>query len=428
MDKYEYRVKTEQMLEYVESKSYDKAMEIADTIDWRKVKNIPMLTTVSEIYENMNEPRKALDVLFIAYDKAPSSKKLVYQIGVLSLRLGMYDEAMNCYEEFVRLAPKDPNQYILHYKILRAQKAPLSQQIEALEEFKRAEYVEKWAYELAKLYYEAGMKAECLDECDDLILWFSEGKYVYAAMELKMRFKPLTPLQQEKYNNRRRSSDIGQFKKKPLFKKAKELAEPAPEVAQKIRENVHVTGTIDLPELPEPLNKYDSLDLDSLPVERPEVSAPRTKIENTSEIVTTISGDSLAEILKTGVAVANGMDINEINRMNSAPKDDVEVTGQMKIEEILANWEVTQRENAKIIEQNQAEIDRKKAAEKKKEEITDTQSILADDIRKLMEELENGVPEETKDDQFDEDEFIDAVEEEEVENKAETIDTLFLDD
>ena len=121
------------MLEYVESKSYDKAMEIADTIDWRKVKNIPMLTTVSEIYEKMNEPRKALDVLFIAYDKAPSSKKLVYQIGVLSLKMGMYDEAMNCYEEFVRLAPKDPNQYILHYKILRAQKAPLSQQIEALE-------------------------------------------------------------------------------------------------------------------------------------------------------------------------------------------------------------------------------------------------------------------------------------------------------
>ena len=164
MDKYEYRVKTEQMLEYVDSKSYDKAMEIADTIDWRKVKNIPMLTTVSEIYENMNELKKALDVLFIAYDKSPSSRKLVYQIGVLSLKMGMYDEAMNCYEEFVRLAPKDPNQYILHYKILRAQKAPLSRQIEALEDFKRAEYVEKWAYELAKLYYEAGMKTECLEE------------------------------------------------------------------------------------------------------------------------------------------------------------------------------------------------------------------------------------------------------------------------
>ena len=194
MDKYEYRMKTEQMLEYVEQKSYKQAMEIADTIDWRKVKNMQMLMTVSEIYENMNELQKARDILFIAYDKAPSSRKIVYQIGDLSVKLGLFDEAMDCYEEFVRMAPKDPNQYILRYKILRAQKAPLTQQIEALEDFKRAEYVEKWAYELAKLYCEAGMKAECLEECDDLILWFSEGRYVYAAMELKMRFKPLTPI------------------------------------------------------------------------------------------------------------------------------------------------------------------------------------------------------------------------------------------
>ena len=135
------------MLEYVEQKSYKQAMEIADTIDWRKVKNIQMLMTVSEVYENMDELQKARDILFIAYDKAPSSRKIVYQIGDLSVKLGLFDEAMDCYEEFVRMAPKDPNQYILRYKILRAQKAPLTQQIEALEDFKRAEYVEKWAYE-----------------------------------------------------------------------------------------------------------------------------------------------------------------------------------------------------------------------------------------------------------------------------------------
>ena len=352
------------MLEYVEQKSYKQAMEIADTIDWRKVKNMQMLMTVSEIYENMNELQKARDILFIAYDKAPSSRKIVYQIGDLSVKLGLFDEAMDCYEEFVRMAPKDPNQYILRYKILRAQKAPLTQQIEALEDFKRAEYVEKWAYELAKLYCEAGMKAECLEECDDLILWFSEGRYVYAAMELKMRFKPLTPIQQEKYNNRRQNAISDQYKKKPLFKKPKEIAEPSPEIAQKIRENVHVTGTIEIPDLPEPLRNLETPDLDSVPNESSQVAAPRTKIENTSEIVTTISGDNLADILKAGVAVANGADIDEINRMNQPAKENIEATGQMKIEEILANWEVTQRENAKIIEQNQAEIDREKAAKK----------------------------------------------------------------
>ena len=119
------------MLEYVEQKSYKQAMEIADTIDWRKVKNIQMLMTVSEVYENMDELQKARDILFIAYDKAPSGRKIVYQIGDLSVKLGLFDEAMDCYEEFVRMAPKDPNQYILRYKILRAQKAPLTQQIEA---------------------------------------------------------------------------------------------------------------------------------------------------------------------------------------------------------------------------------------------------------------------------------------------------------
>lgn len=185
MDKYEYRAKTEQMLAYAEQKSYQKAMSIADTIDWRKVKNTAMLSTVSEIYENAGELGKARDTLFIAYDKAPSSRKVVYRLGIISLKLGHFDEAADCYEEFVKLAPKDPNQYILRYKILKAQKAPVKEQIEALEDFKHSEYVEKWAYELARLYAEAGMTSECLDECDDLILWFSEGTYVYQAMELK---------------------------------------------------------------------------------------------------------------------------------------------------------------------------------------------------------------------------------------------------
>ena len=202
MDKYEYRVKTEQMLDHMEKKQYKKAMEIADTIDWRRVKSTSMLNTVSEIYELCGEIQKSRDILFMAFDRAPGSRKIIYRLGLLALKLNDVEEASDCYEEFVKAAPKDPNQHILKYKILKAQNAPLTEQIAALEDFKKAEYVEKWAYELANLYHEAGMTAKCLEECDDLILWFSEGKYVYQAMELKMKYKPLTPLQQEKYDSR----------------------------------------------------------------------------------------------------------------------------------------------------------------------------------------------------------------------------------
>ena len=200
MDKYEYRVKTEQLLEYSEKKQYRKAMEIADTIDWRRVKSVSMLNTVSEAYEYCGEFQKSRDILLMAFDRSPGSRKIVYRLAALALKVNDPEEASDCYEEFIKLAPKDPNQYILKYRILKVQKAPLEEQIAALEEFKKAEYIEKWAYELAKLYHEAGMVRECLEECDDLILWFSEGKYVYLAMELKMKYKPLTPLQQEKYD------------------------------------------------------------------------------------------------------------------------------------------------------------------------------------------------------------------------------------
>ena len=427
MDKYEYRAKTEQMLQYVEEKSYKKAMEIADTIDWRKVKNSTMLLTVSEIYENNGDYKRARDILFIAYDKAPTSRKIVYRMGLLSLKTGEVDEAMDCYEEFVKMAPKDPNQYILRYKILRAQRAPLEQQIEALEEFKHAEYVEKWAYELAKLYHEAGMTTECLEECDDLILWFSEGKYVYQAMELKMKYKPLTPLQQEKYDQRN-AGKVSSAKKKPMFKKQhRDRPAPDPRIAQKIRENVRVTGSINLPDLPEPIADISEPDLDSLPEERPQVHRPRTKIQNTSEIATTITGTNLADVLKTGVAVASGADISG----NDGTAEDGQITGQMRIEEILANWEETQRENARIIEKNQEEIEKKKAAKKKEADAKkkDTKSILSDDIRKLMDELENGTEDEDS-------EYLTAIEYEEepeeeddsLENMADVVESLQLSD
>ena len=395
------------MLAYAEQKSYQKAMSIADTIDWRKVKNTAMLSTVSEIYENAGELGKARDTLFIAYDKAPSSRKVVYRLGIISLKLGHFDEAADCYEEFVKLAPKDPNQYILRYKILKAQKAPVKEQIEALEDFKHSEYVEKWAYELARLYAEAGMTSECLDECDDLILWFSEGTYVYQAMELKMKYKPLTPLQQEKYDHR--NDGIGRkdsSKRKPSFRKSKERPAPNPRIADKVRKDVQVTDSIDLPDLPEPMARTHASE--------PEAeSQPKTRIRSTSDISTTISSASLSDALKAGVAVASGAVAPE------SASDDSQMTGKMKIEEILANWEATQRENAKILEKSQEEAEKEKALrEKKKEEEEEvlgaTKPILSDDIRKLMEQLENGEEPEITDE--DAEDFVDDEEDEATES------------
>ena len=162
------------------------------------------------------------------------------------MKTGNVDEAIDYYDDFVQIAPKDPNQYILRYQILREQRAPVEQQIEALEEFKKSEYIEEWAYELAKLYQEAGMTAECLEECDDLILWFSEGKYVYKAMELKMQYKPLTPSQQEKYDHRfeKTSAETEEMPDLLTYAEAKEAQEKGEDDGQseKTEEEIPVEG------------------------------------------------------------------------------------------------------------------------------------------------------------------------------------------
>ena len=251
------------------------------------------------------------------------------------------------------------------------------------------------------------MTSECLDECDDLILWFSEGTYVYQAMELKMKYKPLTPLQQEKYDHR--NDGIGRkdsSKRKPSFRKSKERPAPNPRIADKVRKDVHVTDSIDLPDLPEPMTRTHASE--------PEAeSQPKTRIRSTSDISTTISGASLSDALKAGVAVASGAVAPE------SASDDSQMTGKMKIEEILANWEATQRENAKILEKSQEEAEKEKALrEKKKEEEEEvlgaTKPILSDDIRKLMEQLENGEEPEITDE--DAEDFVDDEEDEATES------------
>ena len=393
MDKYEYRVKTEQMLDHLEKKEYQQAKEIADGIDWRRVKNASMLNTVSEIYEYNGEFKKGRDILFLAFDRAPGSRKIVYRLGTLALKIKDIREATDCYEEFVKLAPKDPNQYILKYKILRTQGASLTDQITALEEFKKAEYIEKWAYELAKLYDEAGMTAECLEECDDLILWFSEGKYVYLAMELKMKYKPLTPLQQEKYDSR-----PGAVKKKPESEKQPESTleevddeneynesteetvdvqeEPVREpVTERVDESevqeippqeVPMQETVVQEEIPQEVPMQETVVQEEIPQEEiveeaaeevveeePVYTEPEEAAEeHGSTIKQVVTGATLEEALAQGMAVANGITIEE--EAMKEREDEILANGQMMIDDILQKWEEKQKDHEAAIEKQKA--------------------------------------------------------------------------
>ena len=462
MDKYEYRVKTEQMLEYMGEKSYKKAAEIADSIDWRKVKNAAMLCGASEVYEYNGEYEKSREILFLAYDRAPGSRKIVYRLGTLALKMNDIRESVDCYEEFVAMAPKDPNQYILRYKILKSQKAPLNQQIEALEDFKKAEYVEKWAYELAKLYDAAGMLTECLEECDDLILWFSEGKYVYQAMELKMKYKPLTPLQQEKYIHRNDKPTPAKRKKEPIAEKSEEIAEKKEYVEEEKKaepfeeEEKEVTSEpkeekealemkeaeevaleekeepkeeeavleeeeepkeeeavleeeeepkeeeVVLKEEEEPKEEEAVLEEEEEPEEGEDALEMKEELREEELILEAEEGTkkekSTSEIEKEPEEKGTVSETKEESEEKETSSSEEEIDEQMKkeifsqttkmsVEEILQNWEEKQKENAQIIqeEQEKARAERERQEAKKVEEV---ESILPDDIRQLMEELE----------------------------------------
>ena len=291
MDKYEYKLKTEEMLELMEDGEYRKAAAAADLIDWKRVRNAGMLMNVSDIYEKTKEYQKSYDVMNLAYRRSEGSRKVIYKLCSLAIKTKNIDEAIDYYDEFIQIAPKDPNRHILRYQILRAQRAPIEQQIEALEEFKKAEYIEEWAYELAKLYREAGMMTECLEECDDLILWFSEGKYVYKAMELKMQYKPLSPSQQQKYDHRyeKLSSETEEIPDLASYLGEDEEKDSASEGAEALGD----TRSIGLTEQPvmENDSTSDVIDTDAVTLEATE--EPDTEVENPEE-----AGVETAEVIE----------------------------------------------------------------------------------------------------------------------------------
>nr|WP_316043933.1 hypothetical protein [Ohessyouella blattaphilus] len=374
LDKYEYKVKTEQMLEYMEKKQDVKAAEIADTIDWKRVKNVAMLNNVSEIYENAGELAKSREVLYIAFDRAPGSKKIMYRLAVLAIRVGDLAEAVDCYESFVNLAPKDPNRYVLKYRIQKAQNASLADQISTLEDLKKAEYVEKWAYELATLYDQAGMASKCIEECDDLILWFSEGKYVYKAMELKQTHKPLTPLQQEKYNQRpgvKVATEETPTREKEATVPAETIVMPSIGSESKVADEPEEAGET----AEEAATVFTEADVAE------EAQAPSSGVTKT-----VFTGENLQDALKKGVMHASGASVKEEEPEEpEEQKTDEELllSGKMKIDELLADWENKQKEVEKQI-QAQKEIDEVRIEKERQE----SEARVAAERTRLQEEAE----------------------------------------
>ena len=228
MDKYEYNLKLEEITRLVDQGYYEDAMDIVDTIDWRRVRNVRTLCMVSEIYEENGRLEDSKDLLMRAYRKSQAVRSILFRLTEISVKLRDFDDAAEFYSEFVNVAPNDNSRYLLKYMIYRGRGAAIEDQIEILEEYNQKEYTEKYAYELAKLYYRADQKTKCVDACDDLVLWFRQGKYVIRALELKQKVTDLTPVQQAIYDNRNEAT----------MPKAEMVETVAPDLEKAILENM----------------------------------------------------------------------------------------------------------------------------------------------------------------------------------------------
>lgn len=247
LDKEEFRIKLEEINNLVEKKDYKGAMEVVDSIDWRRVKNVRTLCVVGEIYAANKRYNDSREIFLLAYHKAPIGKNILYRLIEISLKMGDIEEAMEYFEEFKEITPNDNTRYVLKYKILRAKKASLNEQIAVLEEYKEKEFTEKWTYELAKLYYKAGNKEKCLEICDELILWFNEGTYVMKALDLKMRMGLLTGAEKEKYEKQFIPKLLKPEEAKALKENMEKQDEkPAPEPEKPEIESIQIRNDKDL--------------------------------------------------------------------------------------------------------------------------------------------------------------------------------------
>ena len=394
MDKYEYKLKLDQMKSLAAEGKYEEAAEVVDSINWRKIKNINALVKAGEIYEKVGRYDDSREVLLTAYDKSPIGRMIIYRLAEVALKTQSFDEAKEYYQEFVEIAPHDNLKYVLKYEICKAQGADIQTLIQILEELKNQEYLEEWAYELACLYHRAGMSEKCIAACDELILWFGDGPYVERALELKMLYQPLTKQQEEKYRNFRQQKDgfvevrpddelesgeiipepvqIKNVKMSPERFNTQNLQE---ELQRSMQEIMNATEKEAVDDTMDNIKKLvEDIPYLQIPKEEEEAKKEDYHIETDEEIDTSLKVN-FQEML---VEDDGQMSLN-VPGGNMIEK---QITGQMCIEDILAEWEKTKRAaETALMEAEQRKFEATKA--KALQEAKELMERLAEIIPKL---------------------------------------------
>ena len=396
MDKYEYKIKLDQMKSLAAEEKYDEAAEIADTINWRKIKNINALVKAGEIYEKVGRYEESRDILLSAYDKSPIGRMIIYRLAQVAIKTKKFDEAKEYYQEFVEIAPHDNLKYVLKYEICKAQGADIGTLIGILEELKEQEYSEEWAYELAYLYHKAGMSEKCIDACDELILWFGDGPYVERALELKMLYQPLTKQQEDKYRAFRQKHDgVVEVRPEDTLESGEIVSEPVQikdvkmsperfntqnlqeELKRSMQEIMNATEKETVSDTMDNIKKLvEDIPYLQIPSEKEELEQEESyqHIETDAEI-----DDSLKSNFQEMLEDEDGQMSLYVQGGNV---QEPQVSGQMSIEDVLAEWERTKRAaEAALQEAEQRKLESAKA--RALQEAEELMERLADVIPKL---------------------------------------------
>ncbi len=395
MDKYEYKLKLDQMKSLTAEKDYQNAATIADTINWNKIKNVNALVKAGEIYENAGRYEESREILLMAYDRSPIGRMIIYRLAKVAVKMKNYEEAKDYYQEFVEIAPHDNLKYVLKYEICKAEGADLKTQIAILEELKEQEYTEEWAYELAYLYHKAGMSEQCVDACDELVLWFGDGPYVERALELKMLYQPLTKVQEEKYRQfRQKQEGVVEVRPEDELDSGEIVSEPVqiPDVklsperfnTQNLQEELQKSMQ-QIMEATEKETVDDSMDnIKKLVEEIPYLQLPKEDLQEETEQEHIETDEEIDDSLKINFKELLAEDYDGQIRMFVPERGQIEhqITGQLSIDEILAEWERT-KHAAEVAMQEAQQRKLESAKARALQEAGDIMERLADIIPKL---------------------------------------------
>lgn len=395
MDKYEYKLKLDQMKSLTAEKDYQNAATIADTINWNKIKNVNALVKAGEIYENAGRYEESREILLMAYDRSPIGRMIIYRLAKVAVKMKNYEEAKDYYQEFVEIAPHDNLKYVLKYEICKAEGTDLKTQIAILEELKEQEYTEEWAYELAYLYHKAGMSEQCVDACDELVLWFGDGPYVERALELKMLYQPLTKVQEEKYRQfRQKQEGVVEVRPEDELDSGEIVSEPVqiPDVklsperfnTQNLQEELQKSMQ-QIMEATEKETVDDSMDnIKKLVEEIPYLQLPREDLQEETEQEHIETDEEIDDSLKINFKELLAEDYDGQIRMFVPERGQIEhqITGQLSIDEILAEWERT-KHAAEVAMQEAQQRKLESAKARALQEAGDIMERLADIIPKL---------------------------------------------